>query len=127
MTDSRARGGLGIRDLEIVRKTMIAKRVLPLLNNIESLWCKFYKAKYKAVHPWEGCRRKHKSEQAKAVFSCLKNMRDGLCKKLTNGLETDVWRDPLIDVVTLSHCPTFFDPKELDYFENVGELLLEND
>ncbi|WOL14513.1 hypothetical protein Cni_G23293 [Canna indica] len=127
MTDSRASGGLGIRDLEIMRKTMMAKRILPLLNNEESVWCKFYKAKYKTVHPWECCRRKHKSEQTKVVFSCLKNVRNGPCKKLANGSNIDVWRDPWVDTGPFSHWPTFIDPKELECYKNVGELIQEDD
>ncbi|WOL20091.1 hypothetical protein Cni_G28893 [Canna indica] len=46
VTDSRANGGLGIRDISIMKKAMLAKRVLPMLNDVNSCWNSLFKAKY---------------------------------------------------------------------------------
>ncbi|WOL20595.1 hypothetical protein Cni_G29400 [Canna indica] len=119
-------GGLGIRDFVIMRKSMMAKRVLPLLNDEGSIWSNFNKDKYKAFHPWEVCRRKHKFEQAKVIFKCMENVREGICIKIANGKNTDIWLDPWIDAIPLSHWPTLVDPKELEKYSKVEELFSDD-
>ncbi|WOL10307.1 hypothetical protein Cni_G19062 [Canna indica] len=41
-------GGLGIRDLSLMRKAILAGRILPILNKAGNVWSSLYNAKYDA-------------------------------------------------------------------------------
>ncbi|WOL08081.1 hypothetical protein Cni_G16833 [Canna indica] len=53
VTRNKVVGGLGIRDIGTMKKAMMAKRIIPLLNKEENTWCRMYEAKYGRIHPWE--------------------------------------------------------------------------
>ncbi|WOL04777.1 F-box protein [Canna indica] len=48
---SKAEGGLGVKDLSSFRTAILAKRILPILNKKDQLWCKLINAKYQGLHP----------------------------------------------------------------------------
>lgn len=52
VTTLKEEGGLGIRDLRLVRKTHCAKQLIPLLNSEDLHWVKVLKSKYDPLTPW---------------------------------------------------------------------------
>ncbi|WOK97952.1 hypothetical protein Cni_G06660 [Canna indica] len=51
ITARRSEGGLGIRDLFIMKKALVGKGILPLLNDENENRCSLLKAKYNNFHP----------------------------------------------------------------------------
>ncbi|WOK93178.1 ribonuclease H protein [Canna indica] len=52
ITSNKGIGGLGIRDLRLMKSAFMAKRVLSVLNNEKKLWTSILISKYGSIHPW---------------------------------------------------------------------------
>lgn len=50
-TSPKVLGGMGLRDHLTVKRTMSAKRILPLINKADFLWVHILKAKYGDLKP----------------------------------------------------------------------------
>ncbi|WOK97238.1 hypothetical protein Cni_G05946 [Canna indica] len=83
---AKGMGGLAARDLSVAKKIMVAKRLLPILNEEESNWSRIYKEKYGTIHPWKNWGgKKVKTDQARLVSKCLNSLRDGLGISMGDG------------------------------------------
>ncbi|WOL20225.1 hypothetical protein Cni_G29029 [Canna indica] len=108
-------GGLVVRDISVMRKVMVAKRLLPLLNEDDSNWSKIYKEKYGALHPWRSWgEKKRKTDQARMVSKCVSNLKDGLRISMKDGKKTSIWKDPWLSSISIGNWPTFINVIELE-------------
>ncbi|WOL01675.1 hypothetical protein Cni_G10392 [Canna indica] len=123
ITKNKKYGGLGIRDLQTVRKVAMTERVLPLLNKENRKWCEMLNHQCKRWHPWMKVSGKDLSKNGKAIAGCLATLKDGLKICIGNGKNTNLWRDPWISIVPLSIWPTFIDVEELEKYAMVDELI----
>ncbi|WOK98704.1 ribonuclease H protein [Canna indica] len=123
VTNKRSAGGLGIRNLHVLKKVILAKRLLPILNNESSNWVRLMKAKYGVAHPWKNKYGFDGSWSMKSIANCMLALRGGLRKTLGNGKQTNVWDDLWLDQVPLSVWPTFLDVKELSKYNLVSDLI----
>ncbi|WOL17009.1 hypothetical protein Cni_G25797 [Canna indica] len=64
-------GGLGIKDLEIMRFSTHACRILPFLNKGSSLWAKLLNKKYQDYHPWSFKKYSNLSWSFKCIHSAI--------------------------------------------------------
>ncbi|WOK98064.1 hypothetical protein Cni_G06774 [Canna indica] len=124
ITRNRRNGGLGIRDLSVIRRTAMSKRILPLLNKEDSSWCKILNSQKSRWHPWVGSMGNDQSRNGKAMAENLKCLRGGIKKCVANGKDTDIWADPWIDTVPLYFWPTYINVVEVDKLGKVNELIM---
>ncbi|WOL07488.1 hypothetical protein Cni_G16230 [Canna indica] len=91
ITSNKGDGGLGIRDLSVVKKVMFAKRLLPLLKKEEYIWSKCFIEKYGEVHPWSMKTGRKLSWIARAVMGCMNTLRDDFRRQIGDETQTHVW------------------------------------
>ncbi|WOK98725.1 hypothetical protein Cni_G07437 [Canna indica] len=123
ITRSRRSGGLEIRDLRVIRKTIMSKRLLPPLNKDDSSWCRILNNQKTKWHPWMDSKGKDQSWYGKAIAENLKCLRDGFKKCVGNGRETTMWTDPWIEFIPLKLWPTYINVSELEKLEVVNEMI----
>ncbi|WOL07572.1 hypothetical protein Cni_G16316 [Canna indica] len=128
VTAPKGMGGLAVRDISVMRKVMVAKRLLPLLNEDDNNWSIIYKEKYGALHPWRSWgEKKIKTDQARLVLKCLNHLKDGLGISMTDGKKTSIWKDSWLSSIPISNWPTFINVVELERYETVVELRNEKE
>ncbi|WOL08423.1 hypothetical protein Cni_G17176 [Canna indica] len=125
VTDSRSNGGLGIRNIHVMKQALVAKRVLPVLNKDDVLWVKFLNAKYKNMHPWLETESKGISWNIKALISGMVAVREGPRMVIGDGKVASVWNDPWFSEIPLRWWPTYANVNELAKYETVSELFRE--
>ncbi|WOL00657.1 hypothetical protein Cni_G09370 [Canna indica] len=120
---SRLKGGLGIRDLRLVKVSIHAKRLLPLLNKKNVSWATLLNQRYQSIHPWTDDYGRSKNWAVKGIFTAMFMLREGLKKRIGNGSETNVWSDPWIECLPLERWPTFINMEKINEVHNVGNLI----
>ncbi|WOL16677.1 ribonuclease H protein [Canna indica] len=96
VTAKKASGGLGVRDLSLVRYSLLAKRILPFLNRSGSLWSKLLCEKYNSYHPWYQSRCSNVSWSFKGIHKSIQLLKEGLQMKVGNGKDINISRDPWV-------------------------------
>ncbi|WOK98392.1 hypothetical protein Cni_G07103 [Canna indica] len=124
VTDKRSARGLGIRDLHILKKAILAKRILPLLNNDSNYWVQLINPKYGLANPWKKKFGYEGSWSMKCIANSMKTLRGGLQKTIGSGMYTSIWDDPWLDQIPLSRWPTFLDVNELMKYRLVLDLVM---
>ncbi|WOK97948.1 hypothetical protein Cni_G06656 [Canna indica] len=120
---SGLKGGLGIRDLKLVKVSIHAKILLALLNKKNVSWATLLNQRYKSIHPWTKNYGKNKNWAVKGIFTAMFMLRDGLKKRIGNGCETNVWSDPWIECLPLERWPTFINMEMINEVHKVSDLI----
>ncbi|WOL00852.1 hypothetical protein Cni_G09565 [Canna indica] len=87
-------GGLGIKDLGILKLSIHAKKILPFLNKDKSLWARILNKRYEDYHPWFYRNVNKFSWHFKCLYEAILVLRDGLRMRVGNGAKINLWRDP---------------------------------
>ncbi|XP_060969906.1 uncharacterized mitochondrial protein AtMg00310-like [Cannabis sativa] len=91
----KSRGGLGFRKTLEMNQALLAKWGWALLNDEQSLCCKVLKAKYLRGKPFLECSFKSSDSWFwKNVAESKDILKKGVCKKISDGKETNIWTDP---------------------------------
>ncbi|WOK97483.1 hypothetical protein Cni_G06191 [Canna indica] len=120
---SRHNGGLGIRDLKLVKISIHAKRILPLLNRKNISWVNLLRLKHADIHPWNNASDMSKSRATKGLFIALCKLREGLKICIGNGQSTNIWKDPWIDCIPIEKWPTFINVNRMNEVSKVCDLI----
>ncbi|WOL07415.1 hypothetical protein Cni_G16156 [Canna indica] len=116
-------GGLGIKDLEIMRFSTHAGRILTFLNKGNFLWAKLLNKKYQDYHPWGFKKYSNISWSFKCIHIAIQELRDGLRKRVGDGTDIDIQNDPWISNLPLNKWPTYVNKKMISGFSKVSELI----
>ncbi|WOL10352.1 hypothetical protein Cni_G19107 [Canna indica] len=125
ITLSKLNGGLEIRDISIVKYSIHACRILPLLNKEDFPWVKLMAARYPDLHPWKGISQKKKPWTFRSLQASMEKLKLGLSKKIGNGKSTDSWWDPWVGCIPFARWPTFINLHNLQKISTVSELIQE--
>ena len=94
---SKKDGGLGMRDLKVFNKALLAKQAWRILNNTQSLMVQTLKSKY---FPNSSFMDAKVSPNASFTWGSILSARDvierGAKKVVGSGTSIDIWRDPWI-------------------------------
>lgn len=89
-------GGLGIKNLRLVKHSLMAKNIFAILDSDNKIWVDIFKDKYHGWHPW----KHHSPARSSWFFKSICNTSDFLRANFkiislnSNGL--DWWTDPWI-------------------------------
>ncbi|WOK92605.1 ribonuclease H protein [Canna indica] len=97
VTANKASDGLGVRDLSLVRYSLLAKRILPFLNKSGSLWSKLLS---------------------------IQLLKEGLQMKVGNGEDISIIRDPWVSCTPLGLWPTFINTEKLGLLTSKMRVLI---
>ncbi|WOL13253.1 hypothetical protein Cni_G22022 [Canna indica] len=114
---SKGLGGLGIRDLSLMRKAILAGRILPILNKEGNVWSSLYNAKY------EMSKKKHVVElmdgnewNMAVIEACFdKNLIDAIRRTEVDREETKdtwVWNESIEGNLSVKRAYLFLKQKE---------------
>ncbi|XP_060969051.1 uncharacterized protein LOC133036541 [Cannabis sativa] len=97
LCQSKLRGGLGFRSLEVVNKAFMTKWAWKALTEKNSLWSLVINAKYvKGKNFLDLDINSSDSGMWKAVLQARPILQKSICKKIGNGRSTSIWFDPWV-------------------------------
>lgn len=124
VTRPKAEGGLAIKDLRLMRFSLMAKKVLHMINNANTPWVRLAIARYGQPHPWYGKKvYKNSSWTWRLLITSLKEIRGGLIKVVSNGHDTNVWQDPWIFCLPIDKWPTYINMNMRLAVTNVSDMI----
>ncbi|WOK92020.1 hypothetical protein Cni_G00711 [Canna indica] len=100
----KSQGGLGIRDLGIMKFSIHDKKILSFLNKEKQLWSRVLISKYKDYHPW--------------LADC-KSLR----RRIGDGADTNIWSDPWFSSIPICKWPTFVNTKMINGVTSIKQLI----
>lgn len=95
IANSKSCSGLGIHNLKIIKTTINAKCVLPLLNCDSKLWVNIHRAKYGDLNPWENNKTTRVSHARQGLSHLLNHLMGWVLHKII-GEGCKVWTNPWI-------------------------------
>ncbi|XP_026384091.1 uncharacterized protein LOC113279629 [Papaver somniferum] len=91
---SKDDGGLGIRDMEKVNKSLMCKLVWRFLNDKSSMWVQLLTAKYlKGSSFWNAKDVNHSSSTWRGMLQVREYMESNVCWLINRGDEINIWDD----------------------------------
>ncbi|WOL20343.1 hypothetical protein Cni_G29148 [Canna indica] len=126
VTSNKGKGRLRIRDMKLMKKAFMARRVLPILNMEEKFWASLIVKKYGCIHPWVEAKRSKLSWNMKAITNCMYSLREWPRKKVENGKDTDIWVDPWLGELPICKWPTYINVAALNGVTKVSEMISNN-
>ncbi|WOL01302.1 hypothetical protein Cni_G10018 [Canna indica] len=126
VTMRKYKGGLGLKDLGIVKLFIHAKRILLFLNKEKHLWSRILRAKYGNYHPWT-FNRKNISWSFKGLHEAISCMREGLRIRIGDGTKVDILNDPWLSNIPINKWPTFINMEMQNKFQKVCQLMEKGD
>ncbi|WOK97051.1 hypothetical protein Cni_G05759 [Canna indica] len=119
-------GGLGVKDLGIMRHSIHAKRILPFLNKERNIWSKMLLNKYDGYHPWYPKSNKSFSRSFKCIHNAIQMLKEGLRVRIGNGTRVDMWKDPWLSNLPINLWSTYLNMEIISRFNRVSQLIKNN-
>ncbi|XP_039143960.1 uncharacterized protein LOC120281070 [Dioscorea cayenensis subsp. rotundata] len=116
-TLKKSEGGLGLRNLRLVRHSLMAKNIFAILNSDSKIWVDIFNHKYSNWHPWSVVSPSKSSWFFKSISRSAQCLKMHLRILRANPNDLDLLRDPcLLDL------PILFKPTYLNMDFNFDNL-----
>ncbi|KAJ0986340.1 hypothetical protein J5N97_004696 [Dioscorea zingiberensis] len=120
VTNPKSEGGLGIKNLKVMKKAILSKHVLELLNDGEKTWIKLMKSKYGPSKPWLTTPIRKVSWTYRGLLQTARSIKSNVIQ--SNIINSNsVLQDPWLFDIPLNLMPTYFN---IDY--DMSNLSIEN-
>ncbi|PKA58228.1 Putative ribonuclease H protein [Apostasia shenzhenica] len=118
-------GGLGIHDLRLWRKQLLAKHAAKLLQKDDCIWRDSFIAKYKD-RALNFSAKKGDSWIWRLICLSGSVVHNNLIWLIATGVSVSIWKDPWISTIPLCKWPTYINSNPGDLVSTVADLLNEN-
>ncbi|KAJ0981969.1 hypothetical protein J5N97_010224 [Dioscorea zingiberensis] len=122
VTSPKSEGGLGIKDLKIMKRALLSKLVFELLNQGDKTWVKFMLYKYGCLEIWKPNKSKKISWTCRGLITTARDIKGKIT--ITNvHPNCSVWSDPWLFNVPINQMPTYVNVHNDISQLQVGDLL----
>ncbi|KAK6139968.1 hypothetical protein DH2020_026281 [Rehmannia glutinosa] len=122
---SKARGGLGFRDLKAFNLALLSKQVWRILTAPSSLLARILKAKYfPSCNIFDASLGNRPSWSWRSIFESIQYLKPGCTKIIKSGSSTLIWNDPWLPIYSDNRIRST--PPPHTPYRRVSDLIIQN-
>ncbi|KAJ0960949.1 hypothetical protein J5N97_001161 [Dioscorea zingiberensis] len=124
VTSPKTEGGLGVKDLRLMKRALLSKHVLELLNKSDKTWTQLMIAKYGTFDMWQNCNQPKVSWTYRGLLNTAKEIKSNVAQ-VNITPNNSIWYQPWLFNIPFNRMPTYLN-MEIDMTNMQVKDLLTN-